>query len=86
MLVHSYPLPRRGVGSVQASGDVFSLNYLSPCISVREGRSTCAGSGSNEFFEKPWLPAGSFKQLWTISQAVLPPAQPGFSFLREITP
>lgn len=35
MLIHSYPLPRRGVGSVQAGGDVFSLNYLSPCISVR---------------------------------------------------
>lgn len=39
MLVHSYPFPRRGVGSVQTSGDVFSLNYLSPCISVREDRS-----------------------------------------------
>lgn len=39
MSVHSYPLPRRGVGSVQASGDMFSLNYLSPCVSVREGSS-----------------------------------------------
>lgn len=39
MLVRSYPLPRRGAGSVQANGDAFSLNYLSPCVSVREERS-----------------------------------------------
>jgi len=38
ILVHSYPLQRRAVGSVQAGGDMFSLNCLSPGIFVREGR------------------------------------------------
>lgn len=36
------PLPLGGAGLVQASGNMFFLNYLSPCISVREERyKTC---------------------------------------------
>lgn len=55
--------------------------YLSERAVLRSA--PCARSGSREFFEKPWLPAGSFNQLWTISQGLLPPAQPSFGFLGE---
>lgn len=63
---------------MQASGNVFFLNYLSPCISVREERyKTCnlCQEWKLIFFEKPWLPAGNINQLETTSQAVLSPAQ-----------